>query len=303
MTEAGVCLHMESRRWLLLAAACILVTAHGAAAQASAPAAAPRAGDPVAQLPPFEVASIKPHKDDSGMIGVNFTPDGISVTGLPLHMLMREAFGVSNDRLLGEPGWVNSARYDIEAKVAAADAPKLDKVKMQQRWAMMLPLLEDRFGLKFHHETKQLNEYMLLVAKGGPKLKPSQIAAGPDAKEGRHSMMRMSPKGISFEANDVSMVDMVRTLSMQLGSTVVDKTGLTGTYDFTLDWMPDDMSGPMFRPPADGGQPQGGNAPPPEPAGPSLFTALQEQLGLKLQTQKGPVDVIVIDQIRQPSPN
>lgn len=237
------------------------------------------------------------------MVGVQFTPDGISITGLPLHMLIREAFGVSNDRLLGEPGWVNSARYDIEAKVDAADAPKLDKVEMEQRWAMMRPLLEDRFGLKFHHETRQLNEYVLVVAKGGSKLKPSKIAAGANAKEGRRSMMRMSPKGMSLEANAVSVADLVRTLSMQLGSTVVDKTGLTGTYDYTLDFAPDNMPGPMLRPPPDGGQGQGGNAPPPEPAAPSLFTALQEQLGLKLQAQKGPVDVIVIDQIQQPSPN
>jgi bla regulator protein blaR1 len=289
---------------MLLAAACMLVAAHGFAAQTNAGAAAtpPQTTDAATKLPAFEVATIKPNKGDTERFGVGFTPDGISITGLTLHMLIREAFGVSNDRLLGEPGWVDSARYDIEAKVDAADAPKLDKVKLEQRWAMLLPLLEDRFGLKFHHETKEKTEYFLVVTKGGPKLKPSKVATPGDKRSPRTAIW-MSTKGISAEANNASMESIVRMLSLQLGSTIVDKTGLTGTYDYRLDWTPDDTSGPMTRPGPGGGPPKAGGAAPPEPSGPSLFTALQEQLGLKLESHKGPVDVIVIDHIQPPSPN
>ena len=88
------------------------------------------------------------------MIRIMFTPDGISITGLPVHMLVREAFNISDDQLLGEPGWLNSDHFDIEAKVAAEDVPKLKTLKPTERWAMLLPVLQDRFALKFHHESR-----------------------------------------------------------------------------------------------------------------------------------------------------
>ena len=278
-----------------------------AQAGAGASAAPAQAAGATPDLPSFEVAAIKPNKSGSMMMRVEMIPDGISITGLSLHMLLREALGVSNDRLLGEPGWVSSARYDIEAKVDAADAPRLDKVTMQQRWAMMLPLLEERFGLKFHHETKNEEVYALVLAKGGSKLKqavPGDTYAnglkGPDGAGGGAGMMLMHRGELTAQA--VPIANLVRQLSLQLGSTIVDKTGLTGNYDFTLQWAPDEGTGPtMMRP--EGGPPSSADAPPPDATGPSLFTALQEQLGLKLEARKEPVDVIVIDHIEQPSPN
>ena len=264
-----------------------------------------------ANLPAFEVASIKSHQSDGGMngmmIGMRFEPDGVSINGLPLNMLVREAFNVSEDRILNEPGWVKSARYDIEAKVDPADAPKFEKLTQEQRWAMMLPVLEDRFGLKFHHETKELEVYTLVIAKGGPKLQAAKpVDAGEEMSMGQQrmgqAMMRVSTKGMTMEGHGVQMPQIVRMISLQLGSTVVDKTGLTGAYDYTLEFAPQEGMGGMMRTPGDG-PPGDGAAPPPDAGGPSLFAAVQEQLGLKLEPEKAPVDAIVIDHIEQPSPN
>lgn len=254
----------------------------------------------------FEVASIKPNKSGSMMVSVHLTADGVVISGLPLHMLIREAFGVSNDRLIGEPNWVNSQRYDIDAKVDAADAPKFESLRPQQQWVLMLPLLQERFGLKFHHETKDVTVYALVVAKGGPKLKEARPGdtypnglKGPDGA-GPTGVMRMGPGQMTDQAMPIA--NLVRQLSLLLGSTVIDKTNLTGKYDFTLEWSPDEEVGPMIRPPG-GGPPPGGGATSSDSSGPSLFTALQEQLGLKLEARKEPVDAIVIDHIEQPSPN
>jgi bla regulator protein blaR1 len=271
-----------------------------------------------APLPQFDVVSIKPHKDEGMMmrVGMRVTPDGFSDEGMPLDNLVRNAFDLPRDRLLNEPDWVKSSRYDIEAKVAPEDAPKLKDLSREQRWAMMIPVLEDRFGLKFHHETKELEVYALVAAKGGPSLKdatPEELAASglppvpdkpgvPDHPRKGQTMMRGGPQGIALETAASTIGDLTRMLSQQIGSTVVDKTGLTGKYDYTLSFMPDEGAGSMFGP-LKGGPPPDGSAQTQEPVGPSIFTAIQEQLGLKLVPQKEKVDVVVIDAIEQPSAN
>ena len=291
------------------------------------PANADAAQSAAAQLPAFDVVSVKTHKDEGMMmrIGVSATPDGFQADGVPLQMLIRQAFGLSEDRIQNEPDWTKSARFDINAKVAPENAPKLKALSMQERSAMILPLLEDRFGLKYHHETKQLRVYTLVVAKGGPKLKgaapaesvgeqpppppsPSGGIGGPGGGGARGSpggprtMMRMSTQGMTLDARGATIASLSQLISQQIGATVVDKTGLTGKYDFTLSFMPDNfmVNGQMMRPPG-GGTPDGAQTQ--EPVGPSLFTAVQEQLGLKLVAEKESVDVIVIDHIDQPSAN
>ena len=102
------------------------------------------------------------------------TPDGVSLQGVPMRLLLPQAFGVEEDRILGEPAWVKSNRYDIEAKVAPEDAPKLKDLKVEQRNAMMLQLLVDRFNLKYHDEKRELPMYALVVAKDGLKMKPTK---------------------------------------------------------------------------------------------------------------------------------
>lgn len=306
---------------------------HGQAAQTA---------DAAIALPAFDVVSIKTHKDEgAGMMrmGISATPDGVQANGVPLQMLVRQAFGVSDDRILNEPDWVKSARFDLEAKVTPEDAPALKALSMQERFAMFLPVLEDRFGLKFHHEKKDLVVYALVVAKGGPKLKEATPAdggkgdhpasggtgapppppmppggggeaasrpglGGGSPARGQGMMMRMSStQGMTLNANETPIASLAQMISQQISATVVDKTGLTGNYDFTLLFMPDMAmgTGPMMRPPQGAPPPDGAQTQ--EPAGPSIFTAVQEQLGLKLVAQKESVDVIVIDQIEQPTAN
>jgi len=233
-----------------------------------------------------------------------------------VQMLLREAFGVEDDRIIGAPGWVKTNRYDMQAKVSPDDAPKLDKLKPEERRSMLVPLLMERFNLKYHHETRELPTYSLVVAKGGPKLKPSAVPdlppnpkpadAGAPPRPGEtpgnnppRRMLRYMGRG-HLESEGTNTEMLARVLSQQVGRTVVDKTGLKGSFDYTLQWTPDDAPPPM---------PGGGEGGPQhsengtDAAGPSLFTAVQEQLGLKLQAEKGPADVIVIDHIDLPSEN
>ena len=288
------------------------------------------AGSP--ELPRYDVASIKPSSPDSRGFLLMMTPTGVRMNGAQIQTLLQLAFGVEPDRITGAPDWVRSSRYEIEAKVKPEDAPKLAKLNMDQKRAMMLPLLQERFGLKYHHESRELPIYALVVAKGGPKLTPSKpgedrpgpegsapsrgdrIATGgpsagsgpltrPDGPPGPGNRaivgegMRMSSGGIQSRGGNTAFL--AHVLSGTLGRTVVDKTGLTGSYDFSLNWTPDqNMRNGLGG--AQGGQPEDAAA---DATGPSLFTALQEQLGLKLESQKGAVDVIVIDHIDLPSEN
>lgn len=331
MTQrSGVALSL-GRKVLLSAAALLLVVMpvgfgvlHGQAATA---ASADRAGNDVAtqNLPKYEVATVKPSTEQDGRIRMMMTPDGAEFNGVQVQMLLQQAFGVERDRIDGAPDWVRSKRFDIAAKVAPEDAPTLDKLKIEQRRAMLLPLLEERFGLKYHHETRELPMYSLIIAKGGPKLKvsttpppppPGAPAApgGPAAPDGPSpaagssrqrpgpggpGMMRMSPGEI--DANGGGMPFLAHALSALLGRSVVDKTGLTGNYDFNLKWTPDESTMPRIGP-AGGGPPPQADASI-DPNGPTLFTALEEQLGLKLHSEKGKVDVIVIDHIDLPTEN
>ena len=247
---------------------------------------------------------------------LRFTPDGTSIQGVPARMLLRFAFGVEFDRMIGVPAWTTSNRFDIEAKVAPEDAPKLEKLTADQRRSMLLPLLAERFNLKYHHETRELPMYALVVAKGGPKLAeskelepgPSESGAagtqkGPLNLRGRTSMM---PGRIESHGSTMDML--AHSLYSPLGRTIVDKTGLTGNYDYTLQWTVDDGSLPPGGLSGAAGVGGLGGAPTrdtsTEDAGsPSLFTAIEEQLGLKIESSKGPVDVIVIDHLDLPSAN
>jgi uncharacterized protein (TIGR03435 family) len=292
---------------LLLLASCVMAQAGAAAPQATNPSspaapAAPAAA-PVA-LPAWDVSTVKPASPDARGSIFQITPDGLKITGVPLWMMVREAFGLENDRLFGGPPWAKTTAFDVEAKVSPEDAPKLKALTIEQRRQMMVALLEARFGLKYHHEARDLPMYELVVAKGGVKMQASKPdPEGPDDSLGsepapaRHMLM-MHGRG-HIESVGTGTSGLVRLLSAQLDRTVVDKTGLTGNYDFKLDWTPDDTASAMTK----GGNPApGDNAVSPD-AGPSLFTALEEQLGLKLVSTKGPVDVIVIDQLEQPTAN
>lgn len=260
------------------------------------------AGTADAKVPVFDVVSVKPDKSVSGMIRVMTKPDGYSATNISLKMLLQAAYGIREDLISGAPSWVDAARYDIDAKVAGPDVDTLKKLSPEQRRAMLQPMLAERFKLVVHTETKQLPVYELVIAKGGSKLKeaapgdtyPNGIK-GPDGVA-RGGMMRVGLGQLA--AQGVPISSMVNMLSQQLHKTVIDKTGLTGKYDLELNWTPDQASEPMFKG-ADSSQ----HDPAPDSSAPSIFTAIQEQLGLKLQSAKGSVETLVVDHVEMPSEN
>lgn len=262
--------------------------------------------------PQFDVVSIKPTPSSDDKTLVQQFPDTTSFHGAPVRIVLRTAFGVEDDHIIGAPSWVSTNRYDIDAKVAPEDAPKLDNLKAGDRNAMLIPLLTERFNLKYHHETRDLSMYALTVANGGPRLTKGdpdpppgeQVPqTGPDhpgdpTKE--HHRMLARPGYI--EADSVPMFVLAGPLTQYLGRSVVDKTGLTGNYTFTLRWTPDNAPFPVLIATGALGTPADAeNAA--EAARLSLFTAVQEQLGLKLESRKSSADVIVIDHIDPPSPN
>ena len=254
----------------------------------------------------YEVASIKPNKSGDNMVRMMIRPDGLSATGVTLDMLIQNAYGVRYFQISASPSWFKSEKYDIEAKMNGSVVEELRKLSDDQRETetrrMLQALLADRFQLKLHSDTKQLAVYALVLAKNGPKLQAAKSGdtypngfKGPDGGGGP-GMIFMEGNGGPVTGQGVPIADLVRLLSQQLGRTVVDKTGLTGKYDFKLKWTPDENQGPPGPPGAD-------NAPPPDSSGPSIFTAVQEQLGLKLESQKGAVKILVVDHGEKPSEN
>ncbi len=234
-------------------------------------------------MPQFAVATVRPAKGN-GMSLFRLMPDGIRIENFTLQEILRAAFGTQDDRILGSPDWAGVERFDIEAKVDDSDVAKLGMLTIEQRRAMALPLLIDRFDLKVHHEQRELPTYNLVIDKGGSKLKESNAEVAQ-----RH--FRPLGRG-QLESIGTPLKDLVPILPRQLGRTVFDKTGLTGLYDYTLQWTPENELGPV--PNGDAGA----------ASGPDLFTALREQLGLKLEPQKGLVDVIVFDHMSKlPSEN
>jgi uncharacterized protein (TIGR03435 family) len=257
-----------------------------------------------AKLPTYEVAAIKPSKAGMGST-VLFTADGLTARNVTLKFLIKMAYAVEDDRILGAPGWLNSETFDIDAKVDSSEVSELSKLSEHERQLMLQQLLADRFRLTLHHEMKDLPVYALVIAKNGPKLHAAKAGdtypngiKGPDGKPAGHAGMMMWG-GDRLIGQGIPIASMVPPLSQQLGRTVQDRTGLTGTYDIELHWTPDVAAGPS--PPRDRAAGDGGLAA--ESQEPSFFTALQEQLGLKLESRKAPVEVLVIDHVETPSAN
>ncbi len=270
-----------------------------------------QAGPPVVgtaeKVPAYEVASIKPNKSGTDMALFRTTPVGFIASNIPLKELIRQAYGVEENQILGAPSWAGSAHYDIEAKVSSSDTDALHNLSPDQRRLMLQPLLADRFQLKVHTEVRELPVLTLVVAKVGPKLheaKPGDMYPNGlkdfNGQGGGPGMMLMRPGQLTGQG--ISLSSLAQLLTQQLGSTVQDKTGLAGKYDITLQWTPDRNASPMPGAPEPGQQ--GPGAPTSTDAsGPSIYTAIQEQLGLKLESQKGPVQVLVIDHVETPSAN
>jgi uncharacterized protein (TIGR03435 family) len=258
---------------------------------------------PPAPRPEFEVASIKLNKSAEGFIRMMPGRGGrLTLTNIPVQILITMAYRIKDFQLSGAPPWVMSERYDIEAK--ADGDPSFDAML-----PMLQTLLEDRLKFKFHHESKEMSVYALLVAKAGKlhesegECPPPSSGPPPPPEPGKIPPVPcggffMFPGHITTQKSD--MTQFIDVLSRFTGKIVLDKTNLTGKYDITLDYTPE--AGQFQAPP--GPPPPGMPALPPiDPNGPSLTTALQEQLGLKLESQKGPVDIMVIDHVERPSEN
>jgi uncharacterized protein (TIGR03435 family) len=236
--------------------------------------------DAGAKLPVYDVVSIKLNKSGSGSSSTHTTPGRFSATNVSVAQLLRRAYDVREDLISGLTGPMASARFDVEAKVVDRDPEALKKLSGRQYGQMLLPFLAERFGLKVHTETKTLPVYELVVGQGGPKFKASSSGS----TEGGTNVNGDS-KGTVLKATNVSMASLAETLSGQVNRTVIDKTGLAGNFDVGLNWAPDEIDDARTD------------------AGPSIFTALQEQLGLKMQSGKGPVETLVVDHVEMPSEN
>jgi len=240
--------------------------------------------------PAFEVATIKP--SDPTRPGKLFTVRGQEVVTIntTLSDIIKMAYDVHPRQITGGPSWYESDKFDINGKPDVPGQPNVAQIKL-----MMQKLLADRFQLKFHREKKELSVYAIGIGKGGPKLAKSE--ADPNGLPGL--FFGRAPAGMSFNVRNATLAEVGSVLQGSiLDKPVVDQTGLTGKYDFTLKFTPD------------AGQMAGfGGGPPAPPAAenpdapPDIFAAFQQQLGLKLDSTKAPADVLVIDHVEKPSPN
>lgn len=260
--------------------------------------------------PAFEVASVKPALPQ-GIMSVRPLPGRLTANAT-LQMLMQNAYGVQAFQIEGGPGWINADRFEIEAK-ADGNATR-DQISL-----MLRSLLEERYQLTFHREMRELPVYALVAAKGGLKLPSPRegacveptpdtppdwaggIMAPPQA--GRPPLTRcgavrvmLEPDGARTLGAKVPMAEFARTLSMVTGRTVIDRTGFGRLFDVQMTFLPDESTPAMPPPPPDVAAALEGKTP-------SILSALQEQLGLKLESTRGPVEVIVIDRAERPSGN
>jgi uncharacterized protein (TIGR03435 family) len=301
-----------ARASVVMAAAALLMAAVAPLRAAQAGQATPR---PAAGAPAFDVVSIKENKSGEAGGSMRRQPGRIIVTNFPMRMLIINAFGLQAQQLQGGPDWLDSARYDITAQfsgeIAVTEPGTVGPLNL-----MLQRVLADRFQLAVHTETREIPIYALTIARSdralGPKLRPAATdceavmnamlkaaregdgppPAAPQLPDGRPGCGMRASAGGQLTAGGTSMAALARFMTVPAGRIIVDKTGLTGGYDFDLEYTPD--------PPAPGGQPQ---TAPADSNKPSLFTALEEQLGLKLVPERGPVEMLVIDRVERPTEN
>jgi uncharacterized protein (TIGR03435 family) len=270
---------------------------------------APRSQAQSPALPAFEVASINPHAGGGSFGGTRVSAGRMNVENLPLRRLIRNAYAVMDFQITGAPEWVNSEGFDIVAKAEGDFSAGRMLVALRA-------LLEDRFQLAVHRDVREGSVYDLVVVKSGLKLQQSKEGScmtldpvrfpRPALGEKPLAMcdIRMAVNGpnrtLTATGAKISVPDMTGVaippftyyLSQIMNRTVIDKTGLTGMFDFHLEFAPDDVTP---------GVTTSGDAS--EPLGPSIFAALQGQLGLKLEAGKGPVELLVIDHVAKPTEN
>ena len=237
------------------------------------------------EAPEFDVASIHVNNaetDGHHHIISDPSESHFRTVNLAFRDLIQFAYGVPDSQILGGPAWLDSVMFDIDAKSDPAVDAELHTLPTEearhQKQLMVQALLADRFKLKVHQETRQLPVYALIVVKDGPKFKPSKIDG---------TTIDTSRTRLHIAGSDDTISIFARELAQILGRVVVNQTGLSGRYDLSLRWTPDDAA----------------SAPSSADVPPDIFTAIQEQLGLKLESTKGPVHMLVIDSVEKPSAN
>lgn len=244
------------------------------------------AGVALAQSSTFEVATVKPPPPgwDGGAYITMKSANRFEVKNHSVKLLIAAAYSLNPKAISGGPEWMETDRYDIVAKTPGETRPDLD-VQM----AMLRALLGDRFNLAFHREEKDLAIYALTVAKNGPKLKESTAAP----TEPLPLTARVFPDHVSLPGRNSTVQQLAWVMQRAIvDRPVVDRTGLSGHYDFDLEWTADDTQfGGIIR------------GTPSQPVRPDLFAALQEELGLRLEATRGPVETLVVDRLERPEAN
>lgn len=271
-------------RLVVTSAALVLMPVAPVQSQAQ-PLSLPTCASPT--LVSFDVATIKPDQIDPRGVQLNGTVDTLNATGTAIHMI-EFAYKLHDFQVAGAPGWLTNEAWEVTAKVDQPPA-NYDSLSNDARDEIgrerLQAVLAQRFRLKCHFEAKQLPVYNLVLAKGGSKLTPTSADSkdiGSLGSDRRNGANRIYGTGISLQF-------IAAMLSGKVGRIVIDKTGLAGIYTFAVTYAAD--SDPASFASAS------------EPSGPSIFTAVEEQLGLKLEPAKGPVPVLVVDSIDRPSEN
>jgi uncharacterized protein (TIGR03435 family) len=250
--------------------------------------AQPSAQDTAAVAPSYATVSIKPDKSGLQWQTIKLGPGELTVTNQTLQMLIRHAYQVEADQIRGGPNWLDSEKYDVQAKVDKSAVENLQRLDPEQadpeQRQMMQALLADHFKLAVHRDTTSVPVYELVLAENGPKLQ--QSLPGDAAAQGR--VIQVGNGHIT--GREVPISTLASLLSEQLGHTVVDKTGLTNHYDVTLQW------------PASADIPQGTeNSSATESSRKAIFAAVADQLGLKLEPHQVPMEILVIDHAEKPA--
>jgi len=271
---------LDCRDWLLLLAAAAYVSAVPVNAQLEhkGPHEAMALAD---STPPYDVVSVKQNKSADQSANMTIRDNVFTATNMSLSSIIEFAYDVRSDQIAGLTGPVSSTRFDIEAKVVPPRDVPMPKLTESLLQAMIIPLLADRFNLKAHLQSKTMPVYDLVVDHGGPKFK---FKEDDDEQDNSSINVNTSNTDNTLSAKDATMSDIAAALSEEVHRQVIDKTGLKGDADITLKWTSDEAAD------------QGGTVV-------SIFTAVEEQLGLKLQAAKGPVDTLVIDHAEMPSAN
>jgi uncharacterized protein (TIGR03435 family) len=233
--------------------------------------------------PSFEVLSVKPMTSNSPGMSMQTNPGRFFTRGSNLKFLIQYAYRMKSFQISGGPDWMNTDRFEIEGKFNAGE----NKDNDDKLLLMLQSALEDRFKLKFHRETKDAPVFELTVAKNGPKLTPASNEPIPTGGNRGGGFATLTSTR-TLRSRGATMANFAAFLSDSLGRAVIDKTGLDGKFDITLEYSDDTA-------PVAAGEPSTRAA--------SLFTALQEQLGLKLETGRGPVELFVVDSAQKPSGN